>query len=72
MISPKLEEYANQYTGKIVVLKVNVDDNDELTVRFNISSMPTFVFIMNGKQVDSFSGANEDKLEKFIQQYMKP
>lgn len=30
--------------------------------------MPTFVFIKNGEQVDSFSGANADKLEKYITQ----
>lgn len=69
VIAPKLEELQNTYQGKIVVLKVDVDENEELTSRFNIQSMPTFVFIKNGAQVDSFAGANAEKLEKFIDQY---
>lgn len=38
-------------------------------MKYNISSMPTFVFIKKGAQVDSFSGANAEKLEKTILQY---
>lgn len=66
IIAPKLEEFAERYADKIVVLKVDVDECEELAVQYNISSMPTFVFIKNGEQVDSFSGANADKLEKSI------
>lgn len=50
-------------------LKVDVDDCEDLAARYNISSMPTFVFIKNKAQVDSFSGANADKLEKYIAQH---
>jgi thioredoxin-like negative regulator of GroEL len=48
---------------------VDVDECEELAVRYNISSMPTFVFIKNKEQVDSFSGANAEKLEKYIVQH---
>lgn len=70
IIAPKLEEFANTYQGKIVVLKVDVDDNEELTTRYNIQSMPTFVFIKKGEKVDDFAGANEQKLQKYIEQYL--
>jgi thioredoxin 1 len=66
IIAPKLEEFAERYADKIVVLKVDVDECEDLAIKYNISSMPTFVFIKNGVQVDSFSGANVDKLEKHI------
>jgi thioredoxin 1 len=69
MIAPKLEEFASKYSERIVVIKVDVDECEELAVKFNISSMPTFVFIKNGQKVDSFSGANSDKVEKTILQY---
>ncbi|CAH1717615.1 unnamed protein product [Chironomus riparius] len=69
MIAPKLEEFASKYSERIVVIKVDVDECEELAVKFNISSMPTFVFIKNSQKVDSFSGANSDKVEKTILQY---
>lgn len=68
IIAPKLEEFAERYADKIIVLKVDVDECEELAIKYNISSMPTFVFIKNGSQVESFSGANADKLEKYIVQ----
>jgi thioredoxin-like negative regulator of GroEL len=49
--------------------QVDVDECEDLAIRFNISSMPTFVFIKNKGQIDSFSGANADKLEKTIIQH---
>lgn len=53
----------------ILFFKVDVDECEDLATRFEISSMPTFLFIKNGEKVDSFSGANRDKLEKTITQY---
>lgn len=69
VIAPKLAELAETYKDKIVVLKVDVDECEQLTERFQISSMPTFVFLKNGEQKDNFSGANAEKLEKYITQY---
>uniref|UniRef100_A0A0K8TPJ4 Thioredoxin n=1 Tax=Tabanus bromius TaxID=304241 RepID=A0A0K8TPJ4_TABBR len=66
VIAPKLEEFAATYVDKIVVLKVDVDECEELASEYDISSMPTFIFIKNSKVVEKFSGANADKLEKTI------
>ncbi|XP_019875278.1 thioredoxin-2 [Aethina tumida] len=65
MISPKLEELAQEYSD-VVFLKVDVDENEEIAMEYNISSMPTFVFIKNGATVLTFSGANYDKLKAAI------
>lgn len=46
--------------------QVDVDENEELAMKFEVSSMPTFIFLKNGNKVDGFSGANADKLEKII------
>uniref|UniRef100_T1E2P3 Thioredoxin n=1 Tax=Psorophora albipes TaxID=869069 RepID=T1E2P3_9DIPT len=69
VIAPKLEEFQNKYADKIVVLKVDVDECEELAVKYNISSMPTFVFIKNKAPVDNFSGANAEKLESYIKKH---
>lgn len=66
MIAPKLEDLATANADKIIVLKVDVDECEDLAAFYQISSMPTFVFFKNGLQVDSFSGANVSKLESKI------
>lgn len=56
-------------TDRIVFFQVDVDDCEELAVRFDISSMPTFVYLKNGVEVEKFSGANTNKLEELITQH---
>lgn len=68
-IAPKLEEFNNKYHDKLVVIKVDVDECEELAIKYNISSMPTFLFIKNKEVVDQFSGANAEKLESFIKKH---
>ena len=43
--SPVLEEISEEYAGKIDIYKVNVDEEDELSVEFGIRSVPTLLFI---------------------------
>ncbi|KAH8249011.1 hypothetical protein KR032_005060 [Drosophila birchii] len=66
MISPKLSELATQYAESIVVLKVDVDNCEDIAMEYNISSMPTFVFIKNGVKVEEFAGANAARVEDVI------
>jgi thioredoxin 1 len=71
MIGPFIEELAQEYEGKAVVGKVNVDENDELTEEFGIRSVPTILFFKNGEIVDRNVGAAnksvlEDKLKKIL------
>ncbi|XP_030749055.1 thioredoxin-2 [Sitophilus oryzae] len=65
IISPKLEELATEYTN-VHILKVDVDECEDLAMEYNISSMPTFVFIKNQNVIFTFSGANYDKLKASI------
>lgn len=45
---------------------MDVDECEELAVHFDISSMPTFVYLKGGEPVEKFSGANAAKLEELI------
>ncbi|XP_037927744.1 thioredoxin-2-like [Teleopsis dalmanni] len=69
IISPKVEELAGTYAAKAVVLKINVDECEELAMEYNVTSMPTFIFIKNGIVVDSFVGGNAEKLVKNMAKY---
>ena len=57
MISPIVEELAQEYADQVVVGKVNVDENDELAGEFGIRSIPTLLFFKNGEVVDKHVGA---------------
>lgn len=56
-ISPIIDELANEYEGKVNILKCDVDNNDELTAKFGIRNVPTVLFIKNGEVVDKHVGA---------------
>uniref|UniRef100_A0A0V0G3P6 Thioredoxin n=1 Tax=Triatoma dimidiata TaxID=72491 RepID=A0A0V0G3P6_TRIDM len=68
LIAPKLEELASS-NPDIVVLKVDVDECEELAMQYDIKVMPTFIFIKKGVKVDAFSGGNYDKLQEVIMKH---
>ncbi|KAH8412990.1 hypothetical protein KR009_007326, partial [Drosophila setifemur] len=65
-ISPKLAELATQYADDLVVLKVDVDECEDIAMDYNISSMPTFVFLKSREKLEEFAGANASRLEAAI------
>ena len=50
MLSPVIESLADQYEGKVLVGKVNVDEEPELARRFGVMSIPTVVFLKTGRE----------------------
>lgn len=56
MLSPVIEEIANDYNGKIKVGKINVDNEEKLAAAFGISSIPTIVIMNDGKVAASAVG----------------
>ena len=56
-LAPVIEELAGEYAGKAVIGKRNVDDCDELPVKYGIRSIPTLLFFKNGELVDRLVGA---------------
>ena len=57
MLSPLLDEVEAEMEDKIVVVKVNVDDADEIAMRYRIMSIPTLIFFKDGQMVDRTVGA---------------
>ena len=57
MVSPIIENLAGKYNGKVKVVKVNVDDNQELAMKYNIMSIPTIMIFKEGRAVDQAIGA---------------
>ena len=57
MVGPVVEELSNDYSGKAVVGKVNVDQNPGVAAKYGIRSIPTILFFKNGEVVDKSVGA---------------
>lgn len=56
MLSPIISEIANDYADSIKVCKVNVDENQELALKYNVMSIPTLIFFKNGEAIESTVG----------------
>ena len=56
-VAPIVEDLATQYAGKIQVAKVNVDESTEIAMRYQITSIPTFILFKNGEVADRALGA---------------
>jgi thioredoxin 1 len=57
IIGPVVEEMANDYDGKVVVGKVDVDNNPSITARYGVRSIPTLLIFKDGQIVDKQIGA---------------
>lgn len=55
-IGPILEELASELDGKLKIAKVNIDENNEIAVEYNIRAIPTMLVFKNGKEVDKIVG----------------
>lgn len=55
-IAPVIEEVANDYKGKLKVVKLNIDDNEKTTKEYSIQAIPKVVLFVNGKNVDEALG----------------
>ncbi|MGQ9835219.1 MAG: thioredoxin [Thermoanaerobaculaceae bacterium] len=62
MIAPHVEALAQDFAGKAIVAKLDVDANRQTAIRFGIQSIPTLLFFKDGKLVDRVVGAVDKKV----------
>jgi thioredoxin 1 len=66
MIKPMYEELAKQYENQITFGKVDVDENQEAAMKFEVQAVPTFVLFDGESAVERFSGADAARLQKLL------
>ncbi|MGA1867377.1 MAG: thioredoxin TrxC [bacterium] len=67
MVGPILENLAHEWAGHLKVVKVNTDEERELSARFNIRSIPTLMLYNNGKKIDERAGAlPKEQIEEWM------
>lgn len=71
MAAPVLEELSKEYSEKLDVVKINVDDNQQVAAQFGIMSIPTTVLFKGGKEIDRHIGfAGKGPFEELIKKGM--
>jgi len=66
-LTPILEKLVNKKNGKVILAKINVDENQGIAAQLNIQSIPTVYGFVDGKPIDAFHGAQpESKIEIMI------
>lgn len=72
MVEPILEKLAGEYAGKIVVAKVNTDENPQWAGRYGVQGIPTMIFVADGKLVHRQVGAlPEPMLRDLFDQFVE-
>ena len=56
MMAPVVDEIANEFDGKIIVGKLNVDENNATAAQYGVMSIPTLLLFKNGKEVERIVG----------------
>ena len=70
-MTPIFEELSKELEGKVKFVKLNIDDDRDLAVQFNVSSIPSFIFMKAGEMIAKETGAmSKEDLKKKIQAHL--
>jgi thioredoxin 1 len=71
MLAPTVAEIATQYAGKLKVVKLNVDENQNAAFKFNIRGIPTLLIFKGGQVADQLVGAlPKEQIEKTLSRHI--
>jgi thioredoxin 1 len=71
MVAPTLEKLAKEYDGKLLVTKVNTDENPEWAMKYGVQGIPTMLFVAGGKVIHRQVGAlPEPMLRDIVAQFL--
>jgi thioredoxin 1 len=69
MVSPAVEQLSQTMSDKIKVAKLNVDENQEIAIRYGVRSIPSLVLFKDGKEIARTIGAaSKEKYQKFVEE----
>ena len=72
MVAPILDKLAKEYDGKLVVAKVNTDENQEWAYKYSVQGIPTMLMISGGKVLHTQVGAlSEGMLKEVVNQFLE-
>ena len=72
MMSPLIDQIGREYMGKLVVGKVNVDENPTISRQFGISSIPTLILFKKGQAVNKVIGSvSKNKIDEMVRMHLE-
>jgi thioredoxin 1 len=72
MMTPIIEELESEYKEKVTFLKIDIDENPDISSKYSVMSVPTFLILKDGKEVDKFVGAvPKDAIAEKINEALK-
>jgi thioredoxin 1 len=72
MVAPTLDKLAKEYSGKLLVAKVNTDEHSEWAQRYGVQGIPTMLFVARGKIIHRQVGAlPEPMLRDVVEQFLE-
>lgn len=73
MIAPAVDALADEYTDRVVVGKLNIDDNPETPEKYSVRSIPTLLLFKGGEVVEATVGvAGKDQLAELLDRHVEP
>lgn len=71
MVAPIIDELAAEYEGRVVIGKCDVEENDDITMKYGVRNIPTIIFLKGGELVDKQVGAaSKDALKVKIEKLL--
>ncbi|MAG39467.1 thioredoxin [Candidatus Pacearchaeota archaeon] len=70
MMGPVFEKMSEEFGGKAVFAKINVDESQELAVPYGVQGIPTIIILKDGKEVERIVGFNPDLLKEKINSHI--
>lgn len=71
MVAPIIDELAAEYEDRVVIGKCDVEENDDITMKYGVRNIPTIVFLKGGQLVDKQVGAaSKDALKAKIEKLL--
>lgn len=72
MMSPLIDQIGREYMGKLVMGKVNVDENPTISRQFGISSIPTLILFKRGQAVNKIIGSvSKNKIDEMVRMHLE-
>lgn len=72
MVAPVLDKLAKELSGKLIIAKVNTDEDPDWATRFGVQGIPTMLFVANGKVIHRQVGAlPEMMLREVVNQFLE-
>lgn len=68
ILIPLIDKASQKYTKGIIIYKVDIEKNPELTSKYSVLSVPTLIFFKSGKPIDQYGFLSEDQLNKKIEE----